>query len=142
MKTLIVTLALLLTPKLVHAGCTWGTVLPVAFTYDPTSGTPSDATGSFVYKCSLGTPITIDIDYGVRSNRTMVPSSGPDVLAYTLYQDATRLVTWGNTGLTHLIVVSAPTSFFTQYVYGRLAAKQDVAVGTTYADTLTITINY
>ncbi len=143
MKILILAVLAVSVPRLAHASCSWSTINAVAFgTYDATTNTNTDATGSFTYKCTIGTSITIDLDYGSNGDRTMNRVlGGTDKLAYTLYQDATRLLPWGNTGLTHEIIVSAATSFTQVFVYGRLAKGQNIQVGD-YSDTLTVTINY
>lgn len=144
MKVVLVVLAVLATPRLADAGCSYGTISPVAFSYDPLSTAVTDGSGYITYKCTVGTvSITVDLDYGTRANRTMIgtASGNTDTLAYTLYQDVTRLVAWGNTALTHVTIVTPPTAYTQLLVYGRMAAKQDVAVDT-YSDTLTVTINY
>ncbi|MFT3693197.1 MAG: spore coat protein U domain-containing protein [Kofleriaceae bacterium] len=144
MKTVIILLAVMATPRIADAGCSYSTISPVSFSYNPLSTGVTDGSGYVTYKCTAGTTsITVDIDYGGRGNRTMVGSisGNTDTLAYTLFQDATRLIAWGNTALTHMTIIAPPTVFTQLPVYGRMAAKQDVTVDS-YSDTMTVTITY
>ncbi len=143
MKVLICLLALCLPRWAAANSCSWGTTSPLAFgNYDASSITNTDGTGSFTYKCTAAATILFDIDYGLNGDRTMNRVlGGTDKLAYTLYMDATRLLSWGNTALTHVTVLFAATSFTPVYVYGRLAKGQNVQVGD-YSDTITITVNF
>lgn len=146
MKRIVIVALVLLATRQARAlnSCSFGTVLPVAFgNYNPLLNSDLDGAGSFQYKCTISAPVTIDIDYGARGNRTLARVlGGTDTMTYALFQDVTRLIPWGNTALTHMIVVLAPTSFGVPVgVYGRLTKKQDVQPGD-YNDTVTITIDF
>ena len=120
----------------------------VAFgAYDPRSAAPNDGAGTIIVSCpprvtapvvQLGTGIS-----GSFAARRMV--SGAWTLDYNLYSNSGRTVTWGDgTGgtVTQTLsggIVLAGQRRFARTVYGRIAAGQNVGVGS-YGDTVFVTI--
>ncbi|MBX3161086.1 MAG: spore coat protein U domain-containing protein [Deltaproteobacteria bacterium] len=127
-----------------EAGCSISAVKTAAFgSYNPLATTPVDTTGSFTYKCTAGTTITIDIDGGGAQNvqaRRMTRTGGGS-LAYQLYRDPTRLFVWGNTVTTNAGPMLGAVLDLEVFVYGRIFALQDVETGP-YNDAVSVTINY
>jgi spore coat protein U-like protein len=124
----------------------------VAFgTYNPTSATALDSTGTVTVTCialvGLLVNWTITLNQGGSGNylpRQM--SSGAHTLNYNLYLDPARSTVWGNgnsgtsyvsDGLT-LLIGSNNKSY---YVYGAIPALQNAAAGN-YLDTITVTMDY
>lgn len=138
-------------PRPALAACSVSTSALPFGNYNPLALTPQDAVGQVSVQCSfllsLLTTYTLKLSAGGSgqySNRTM--SSGGSTLNYNLYQDALRLIVWGNgtggSGLvshTQLIGVGGYTG--NHPVYGRLPAQQNVAPGT-YSDTIVVTLEY
>lgn len=125
------------------------TVAPLAFgEYDPVgahegAASPLDSTSTASVTCIKGTSATISLDYGmnaVSSQRRL--RSGANHLHYGLYQDSARTLPWGTAGSAAVnagtAASNAPRSFT---VYGRIPGGQDVPAGS-YADTVTLTVNY
>lgn len=112
--------------------------------YDPFLASPLDGTGMLYYECPPGLSIEIQLGpggSGTFTNRAM--SSGSDRLEYNLYLDAQRTEIWGdgtgNTGIGPRETAKSGTQI-TAYVFGRIFAQQDVALGT-YQDTVVVTVN-
>ena len=140
---------------LAHAAVTSCSVTTtgVAFgTYTPLTPTALAGTGTIDITCTVNSHknnITIDLSTGLSNSytqRTLV--SGTDILNYNLYLDAANTQIWGNgTGTSNIDTVTltrkgnATTVSTTATVYGAVAALQDPAPGT-YADTITVTVNY
>ena len=131
---------------------------PVAFAnYDPLITTGNiDATGTVRIRCTRGTTITsVALGNGtstVVGTRSMA-GPGTERLLYELFKPSaatagaacnyTGASVWGDSG-TGLFNPSgaAPTNLFRDYnVCGRLALNQDVPAGS-YADTVTVTVNF
>jgi spore coat protein U-like protein len=126
---------------------------PVNFvTYNPLSGSPTDATGTITVSCQvllvgLSVSWSIALNSGSSGNyaaRRM--QSGTDSLSYNLYTSAAHTSVWGDgTGGTSLVssnpflVVGSDTVDYT--VYGRVPAGQDRAAGS-YMDLITVTVTY
>jgi spore coat protein U-like protein len=124
----------------------------VAFgNYDPLSSLPTDSTGQVSVTCTnlvnLLVSYTVALSTGVSgsySNRQL--ASGSNRLNYNLYTDLTHLLVWGDgtsgtstVSNTFLVVLAGITANHT--VYGRIPARQNVAVGS-YSDTITVTVTY
>ncbi len=126
--------------------------LPVAFgIYDPTSGTPTDATGSVTVTCTFGTTYTIALDDGANPgmagdvNTRRMLANASDYLPYNLYLDAGHATVWGD-GISGSL--NPTTGSFTATglpqaysVYGRIPINQYVAGGA-YLDTVVATVTY
>jgi len=121
----------------------------VAFgTYTPLQAAPLDVSGTINIACAGVTgrnTVTIDLSTGASNsyvNRTM--STGTATLSYNLYYDAAHSQVWGNgTGgsVEGSTVIRRRAPSASLPVYGSVAAGQDPAPGS-YADTITVTVNY
>ena len=120
---------------------------PLAFgTYDPLvqhAVQPLDRAGSITITCTKGTAATIGLDGGLRTsgtNRNL--SSGSAMLAYDLFQDASRTQPWGDGEADALDAGDAPSDApRTFVVFGRIFAGQDVPVGT-YTDSVVVLVDF
>lgn len=121
-------------------------------TYDPSSGSAKDASGSVTVTCTAGTTYTIALDAGANAGtggdattRQMLANAS-DLLPYTLYLDASRTTIWGD-GANGTSVNPAAGSFTgdgsaqAHVAYGRITAGQYVAPGS-YVDTVVATVTY
>ncbi len=118
--------------------------------YDTVTGTQIDGSAALSVACSKGALTSITLGQGANAGtgstdglplRRMKNTTTTDVLAYTLYQDTTRLVPWGNTALTGVVYVPATSSAANVSVFGRITSLQDVPAGS-YADTVVATITF
>jgi spore coat protein U-like protein len=113
-------------------------------TYDPLSGTPSDATSTVNVTCTLTTPYNVGLDAGLGSGATVTTrkmTHSSDLLNYSLYQDAARTQVWGTTIGTNTATGTGTGLGQAFTVYGRIPAAQNVNLGS-YADTVTVTVTY
>jgi hypothetical protein len=118
---------------------------PLAFgTYDPTASSPDDATSTLSVLCTVGTSYTVGLTQGTASGATVTTrkmSNGANLLNYALYQETGRTTNWGNTPSTDTVAATAPVGATTLTVYGRIAAGQNVPIGS-YSDTITVNVVY
>lgn len=109
--------------------------------FTPTSQTYSgniDARGQITVTCVGTVPYDIQLNGGVRGDRTMI--SGTDLIPYELYQDAGRSQVWGQTmGVGGNTVTGDHTD--TYDVYGRVVSSGTFPAGV-YTDAVTVTVNY
>lgn len=138
----------------VTATCTIATS-PVAFgTYDPTSGTDLDGTGTVTVLCTNGTPGYVTLGEGLHADGASTPAvpvrqmaggaAAAGRLGYFLYSDTLRADVWGNTGTTGLNHNGTGISTGLT-VYGTIPAGQNVIAGsggTAYADTVVATVTF
>lgn len=117
----------------VSASCTVGTFDLAFNAYDPFSATPTDANTSISVTCTAGTSPTISLSAG----RTMAGTPS-GTLTYSLWSDAYTTAWTDGATIGPSTSISTPISV---PLYGRLAAGQDVPVGS-YAGTLNATVNY
>lgn len=125
---------------------------PVAFgSYDPVgtnAATPLDSAGTVTVTCTSGASTTITLGQGANAGGgstegspvRRMRDSGSGYLSYALYQDASRMTAWGNTGPTGVSHTGTGSSANIS-VYGRVAAGQNVASGS-YSDTVLATITF
>ena len=118
---------------------------PVALDlYDPTDAGSADIDGEgrLTIACTRGAAPAIALGAGVNAAagvRRM--SDGAALLAYELYQDATRTRVWA-TGDGVLTTSAAPTRAPREFpVYARIPRGQDVPAGM-YSDTIVATVNF
>src|SRR5207248_337340 len=114
--------------------CTIDATTAVDFnTYDYTSATPNDSTGTITCTCrgagglfGGGAAVTLSQgSSGTYSQRTML--SGANVLAYNLYVDAARTQVWGDfTGGTSGQFAAPRTPNQQLSIYGRIPTGQNV----------------
>ncbi|AKQ68212.1 Sigma-fimbriae tip adhesin [Myxococcus hansupus] len=123
-------------------------------TYDPVIvnsalGIDLFGTGSLSVQCTLLRPAVITLGQGVYPAagstdaaplRRMRNTASLDFLAYSLYQDVTRIVAWGNTAGTGLpfLGTGLPVPVL---VYGTVPRGQNVPSGT-YNDIVVATITF
>lgn len=109
--------------------------------YDALAVGSTESTGAIEVSCNLPTSYQISLSSGngVFTERTMLNSS--HALVYNLYTDPSYSFIWGDgSGLTQ--VVSGYTESTTVHdIYGRIPAKQDVAIGS-YSDVIVVTIEF
>lgn len=117
--------------------------------YDSVTGHHVDGQATLKVTCSKGAAASITLGQGIDPGaastdlapaRRMTSADG-HALGYGLYQDAGRLVPWGNaqpTAGSYVAASNAPTELT---VYGRIASHQDVPAGD-YADSIIATINF
>lgn len=130
--------------------CT-ATATNIAFgTYDPTSSTPSDTSGTVTVNCtglvSLFGSVDIASSAGSSGNaaqRTL--RQGTNTLNYNLYVNGARTIVFGD-GSAGTQKITTPLNgllFFGQsvFIYGRVPARQWARSGS-YSDAVVITIAY
>ena len=136
----------------INATCTL-TTSNVAFgTYDPSSGSPNNASGGVTVTCTSGSTYTIALDAGANaggattfSNRRM-KSGSSNYLAYQLYLDSGHATVWGDgTNSSNLNPTSGTFtgngSAQSYTVYGQVTAGHYSAPGS-YSDTVNVTVTY
>lgn len=112
--------------------------------YDPLAAGATDGTSTVTVQCTLLTPFTIGLNAGTGTGATVATrkmTKGGDTLDYSLYQDTTRLLVWGNTPPTDTVAGAGTGLPVGITVYGRIPAAQSVNTGA-YADTITVTVNF
>ncbi len=138
--------AALLAPWAARAApvCSFGVAGALAFgVYDPLSAANADSSSTLSYKCPAGQPLRISLDAGLAGSfAARAMTAGSERLLYNLYLDAARTIVWGDgTGGSQAgpgVVTHGASGTTTAYVFGRIAAGQDVAIGT-YGDTIRVT---
>jgi spore coat protein U-like protein len=127
---------------------------PLAFgKYVPSSGSPSDFTATISVTCTASGTISIPIHGTISLTGTGGPSGrqlsdGGYRLRYQLYLDPARTVLWGiiggGDGTAVISGVVGPAIPFRQAltVYGRVLARQSDARAGSYADQITVVLNY
>jgi len=114
--------------------------------YDVFSTIPLDSTGTIQILCDRTQPnVVISIGPSPNSGgfnpRKMIRTGSTDLLAYNLYTDAGRTLTWGDgTGgtstVTQKVFKNTPLNVT---IFGRIPASQNAYVGS-YGETVTVTI--
>lgn len=120
--------------------------------YDIFSPVPLDSTATINVTCNIPSknphaPLAVVVSLspgnsGSFAQRQMV-STGPDVLNYNLFANASMSTIWGDGGGSS----STQTAFVTKdmpyraTLYGRIPARQNVRAGS-YSDTITVTIDF
>lgn len=125
--------------------CIFGASTALAFgAYDPLSALPTDSTSTLSYRCpQKPPPLRILIDRGLTgSYAARELRQGAEVLLYNVYLDAQRTIVWGDgtdgSRVGPMVVVQGDAGTRTVYVFGRIPAGQDAALGV-YSDTLRVT---
>ncbi len=113
-----------------------------------TAGGPFDSSVLIAWRCSVNTPLTVEISDGTSSNalaRTMLTGGG-DPLAYNLYTDIARSTIWdeGSGAAGTGVVTDSGRGMnvpWTSEVFGRvtLLAAQSALPGI-YSDDVTVTL--
>jgi spore coat protein U-like protein len=115
--------------------------------YNPQSATADDGTGTVSVACSTSvTSVIVALTAGNSgSYTTREMESGSNVLDYNLYTTTTRTTVWGigSGGAPYVTLSSGTVSggqrHFSQTVYGRIPAAQNVRAGS-YSDTITMIV--
>lgn len=130
------------------AVCLIDTVAAVSFgTYNPLTSSPTDSSGTITYSCSsvgANDTLVITLSSGTASSpASRELASGSNRLSYNLFLDAARTLIWGDgsSGTSSYGPVQASAGDTTLNVYGRIAARQNIAAGT-YGDVVVVTIHY
>ncbi len=131
----------------VSNNCTITTSALTFSAYDPVVANAtanSDGTGRVTVACTKGAAPSIGLGTGsaASGNTRRLSDGAGNFLAYDLYQDSGRSVSWTTSGgglLTTQAAVSKAARDFT--VYGRIAGNQDVPAGS-YGDTVVATVNF
>ncbi|MDR3501928.1 MAG: spore coat U domain-containing protein [Legionella sp.] len=137
----------------INCTCTT-TANTVAFgSYNPVSGTALTATGNVAVTCSalvagLNVSYVIALNAGQNgsfSARKM--AMGSSLLQYNLYTSSTYTSVWGDGASgtstvsdSYLLSLLSVTRNYA--VYGSMPVSQNVVPGTSYADTITVTVTY
>ncbi len=137
-----------LTPSaVVIARCTVSGASTLAFgAYDPVvtnRGTNLDvAPNALSVSCTRGAPsVTIALDLGLHAvGAARFMASGVNKMQYEIYTTAARTTVWNATN--KVAYASTSMAATTLPVYGRIPSGQDVAIGASYADTITATVNF
>ena len=112
-------------------------------------GVQVDATTTLTATCSTGTPYNIGLNAGTSTGATVTtrkmtgPGATPELLAYSLSQDAGHTINWGNTIGTDTVpgTGGGPADRQALTVFGRIPAGQFVGPGA-YVDTITVTLTF
>jgi len=151
------TLCAVLSPMPAGAGgganCSLSSTPLVFGTYVPFSSSPSDFTATITVTCNASATVPAPIHGTVTLTGTTGPSdrrltSGAYRLRYQLYLDPARTSLWGDgsggSGTVSISGVVNPTTPFRQAltVYGRILARQPRALAGSYADQITVVLNY
>lgn len=117
--------------------------------YDALSSAPVTTSGNAVIDCNDNPPPTVTVQLGPSTvsggffPRRMRAAGGGDLLDYNFFADASASQVFGD-GTGGTVTRSAKVNKnqpWSVTFYGRIAPNQDVAPGS-YADTLTVTINF
>jgi spore coat protein U domain-containing protein, fimbrial subunit CupE1/2/3/6 len=128
--------------------CTISTAALAFAQYDPVIANASadlDGTGRVTVACTKGASPNIGLGSGssaAGTARRLSDGSGVNYLAYELFQDSGRSVSWTNAGsgvMTPVAATSKSARDFT--VYGRISGNQDVPAGA-YRDSVVATVNF
>lgn len=104
-----------------------------------------DGSATIAVACSSGSPYTVALDNGTGSGATAAARKmtggigGTDLLTYSLYTDSGRSNVWG--GAT-TVAGSGNGGNQTLTIYGRIPGSQLASSPGSYADTVTIDVNY
>jgi spore coat protein U-like protein len=102
-----------------------------------------DGTTTVSSTCTSGAPYNIGLNPGVSANATVTTRAmtGPagSLLKYSLFQDASRTLNWGNTVGSDTVSATGTGVTQTFTVFGRIPSAQFVTTGS-YQDTITVTL--
>ena len=120
--------------------------------YDPSAGSPTDATGAVTVTCTPLMTYSIALGAGANPSTTgnvntrRMLANASDYLPYQLYLDAGHTTVWGDGANGSSVnpttgTFSADGTAQSKNVYGRVTAGQYVPTGS-YVDTVLATITY
>ena len=122
------------------ADCTVGSQGVSFGSYDVFSAQSLDGVGTISLSCDESVEYTLSLSAGGGSYASRAMASGANTLAYNLYIDATYTAIWGD-GTGNTATVSSSGTAADHTIYGRIPARQNVAVGS-YSDTITVEIEF
>lgn len=109
--------------------------------YDILSLNPTESTGVIDVTCDVSTSYQLSLSTGAGSYSERRMENGTNFLTYNLFTDPTYSFVWGDgTGVTSTVSGTTDSSQV-HYIYGRIPARQDVAVGV-YTDVIVVTIQF
>ncbi len=112
------------------------------------SGVALPSTATVTVTCTSSTPYTVALNAGVGTGPVATVTTrhmmgGAAVLNYGIYQDGTHATNWGNTAGTDTPASALGTGAGVAIIaYGLIPAGQYPAPNATYADTITVTVNF
>lgn len=116
--------------------------------YDAVDASAVDGSATVSVACTSGSTNTITLGQGANADTGSTDAAplrqmanGGEMLAYTLFQDASRTIPWGNTAGTGADYTAASSASSDVTVYGTITAGQDVPAGS-YSDTVVATITF
>jgi spore coat protein U domain-containing protein, fimbrial subunit CupE1/2/3/6 len=115
--------------------------------YDSFSGRPLDAEATVVVNCPVGVSYSVLLGPGAGSGgffapRLMRSADGEASLPYNVYADSAHTQVWGDGTGNTVVRTDVGTGLGQQFtLYARIPAGQSAAAGT-YADTLSVTLNF
>ncbi len=130
---------------------------PAFGTYDPLSGSATNSNGSVSVTCTVlaalgqSTTATVSLSAGASGSfATRAMQSGGNSLSYNLYIDNGYAQVWGDgTGGSFTVtdtfvfpLLGSTSQTLTATIYGHIPTSQLNVVPGTYADTITVTVNY
>lgn len=120
---------------------------PLAFgNFDPTGSAVQDGVSTLTVLCTNGTPYEIGLDAGSGAGATVERRKMTDlannVLEYSLYQNGSRSVLWGNTIGNNTWAGTGTGAQEAIIVYGRILSGQAAAPVGAYLDMVTVSVNY
>ena len=132
-------------PSAVHAqsACSFSAQDMVFGDYDPSTRAPLNSVAEITIDCSRPTNVTLLIapggGTGRVTDRRMLHRTRPgEVLGYNLFQDASRMVVWGDGGSGAALTLRVERRGVAR-VYGQVYAGQEPWVGS-YEDSVSVTI--
>ena len=108
--------------------------------YDPFVATALDGVGTLNVICDASTAYSIALSPGAGTYMNRQLNGIGAALAYNIYTDATRSVVWGD-GSAGSAVISHESISANHSVYGRIAALQNVPVGS-YSDSVVVVVSF
>jgi spore coat protein U-like protein len=103
------------------------------------------ATSTVTVQCSLLAPFNIGLDPGLGVGATVttrvMTGPGGNTMGYSLFQDLTHLVNWGQTIGTNT-VASLGTGLAVPFTVFGFVPSQTTAPAGTYSDTITVTVTF
>ncbi|HEY1550468.1 MAG TPA: spore coat U domain-containing protein [Kofleriaceae bacterium] len=116
--------------------------------YNTVTGTAVNGSTTLSLSCTKGSTATITLGQGSQpatGSTDIIPlrqmANGTSRLGYSIFQDPTRLIIWGNTAITGVTYLSLTAAATNVNVYGTITASQDVPGGS-YTDSVLATVSF
>jgi spore coat protein U-like protein len=126
--------------------CVIGSATNINFgTVGVIGATGVSATGTITATCTLLAPYNVGLNQGAGTGATigarLMTSAAAATVTYSLYQDASHLVVWGNTIGTNT-VASVGTGTAQAFTVFGLVPSQTTPAANVYNDTVTVTLTF